>query len=53
MLLGGMFYGVCQFSYLVLINDFVLYTTDMNNEDVALGITLLGKDRLLQHRVQH
>ena len=45
MLFGGigMFYGVCQFSYLVLINDFVLHVTDMSNEDVALGITLLGK----------
>ena len=41
--LVGCYYRVCQFSYLVLIDDFVLHVTDMNNEDVALGMTLLGK----------
>ena len=47
LLISGMLWNICTTTFLILINDFVLRVTDMNNEEVALGITLLGEHQVL------
>ena len=48
LLISAMLWNICASTFLILINDFVLKVTDMNNEEVALGITLLGEHQVLK-----